>query len=156
MRFLTQVAGGPSSLVNRMVLDSFGTLSINGNLGVGTNTPNNRLAVVGNIAASGTITGGVGAPDVAENITATEPEIEAADVVAADPRGGERVVRSRRPYDTSVLGVISTRPGFLTNAQPVGVEGSRPRDSTQRALALAGRVPVKVTLEGGPSIPVIC
>ncbi|MGE3453798.1 MAG: hypothetical protein AB7O24_01665 [Kofleriaceae bacterium] len=124
-----------------------------GNVGLGTLTPTNRLGVVGNIAATGTIVGGVGSPDLAENITASDATIEAADVVAADPRGGERVVRSRRAYDSTVLGVISTKPGILTNAQRSDVDASVSPDPSQRPIALAGRVPVKVTLEGGPIAP---
>jgi len=118
-----------------------------GKVGIGTNTPINSLGVIGNIAATGTVLGGVGNPDVAENITAAD-DVEAAETVAADPRGGERVLRTRHPYQTSVLGVISTKPGILTNAERADVDGGA-RDPRQRPIALAGRVPVKVTLEGG-------
>lgn len=42
-----------------------------------------------------------------------------------------------------MAGVVTTRPGVLMNADV--------QDATNLpALALAGRVPVKVTLEGGP------
>lgn len=129
------------------VVTAAGKIGINGIL-----TPNAALGVSGNIAASGTIMGGVGAPDLAENI-AGAAEVEAADVVIVDPRGGERVVRSQSPYQTSVLGVISTKPGLLTNAQASDVDSSRKPDATQRPIALAGRVPVKVTLDGGPIKP---
>jgi hypothetical protein len=128
------------------------TVTATGNVGIGVTSPNNELGVHGNIAATGTIMGGVGAPDLAENIAGT-PEVEAADVVTVDPRGGERVVRTDHAYQSSVLGVISTRPGLLTNAQASDVDNTVARDPAQRPIALAGRVPVKVTLTGGPIKP---
>lgn len=149
--------GGTSSNVSQELNNLSATMRFivhnNGNVGIGTGTPGHKLAVMGDIAASGTVMGGVGSPDLAENITAAERAVEAADVVVANPAGGESVVRSRRAYETSVLGVISTRPGMLINAQRADVEAGHPRDPRQLPLALAGRVPVKVTLEGGPIRP---
>ncbi|HEY1064300.1 MAG TPA: FG-GAP-like repeat-containing protein [Candidatus Saccharimonadales bacterium] len=98
----------------------------------------------GNLRVKGAITGGVGSPDYAENITVSDPMIEAADVVSMDPGKKESVVRSSVPYDDTAVGVISTSPGFVTNAS----ESEEP-DETQRPLALSGRVPVKVTDENG-------
>lgn len=128
------------------------TVTASGKMGFGVVAPNNALGVLGSIAATGTIVGGVGSPDLAENISASS-EIEAADVVVGDPGGGERVIRSQHPYQSSVLGVISTSPGFLTNAQAADFNADVPRDPTQRPIALVGRVPVKVTLDGGPIQP---
>jgi hypothetical protein len=48
---------------NQAVLTYNGTLLVTGKLGVGTSTvPNNPLGVTGNVAASGTVSGGVGTP----------------------------------------------------------------------------------------------
>jgi hypothetical protein len=128
---------------DRMFIDSSGHVAI----GFPATTPiTYQLAVGGLVYAQRfDVSGG---PDVAENITATEPTIEAGDVVAADPRGGERVVKSKRPYQQSLLGVISTDPSVVANASRLNN-----LDATQRPLALAGRVPVKVTAEGGPIAP---
>jgi hypothetical protein len=133
-------------------LQRFHLLS-SGHVGIGTAVPNANLAVIGNIAASGTISPGVGAPDIAENIAVGDQAIGAGDIVVADATGRERAIRSARPYDNAVLGVISTRPAILMNPDPADVEVGSRRDPAQRALALAGRVPVKVTLEGGPIRP---
>jgi hypothetical protein len=134
---------------------TWGVLALNpngGNVGIKTTSPNHQLSVVGDIAASGMVNGGVGSPDIAENIAA-DAEVEAADVVSLATGGGERVARSRRAYDNTVLGVISTHPGVLMNPQLADVEAGHARDASQRPLALAGRVPVKVTLESGPIHP---
>jgi hypothetical protein len=106
-----------------------------------------------------------GSPDVAENIPAAAG-VEAGDVVAVDPDHDERVVLSSRPHQTDVLGVISTDPGHLLNSRQIDDAdaprfGGPPPDAStlhaptlprsfDRPLTLCGRVPVKVTLEGGP------
>ncbi|MBI4669613.1 MAG: hypothetical protein HY747_10620, partial [Elusimicrobia bacterium] len=125
-------------------------LVIWGKLGVGVGVANAKIAVIGGVAASEAIKGGVGAPDVAENILATDEMIEAADIVVADPKNPERIIKSSRPYQRGILGIISTKPGILTNADAGDIDGSIEKDKRQRPLALAGRVPVKVTLENGP------
>jgi hypothetical protein len=133
---------------------AFGALALNpngGNVGIGTTAPLEALGVVGDIVASGSVKGG-GSPDLAENIAA-DAEVEAADVVSLATGGGERVTRSRRAYDNTVLGVISTHPGVLMNGAIGDVEAGHARDASQRPIALAGRVPVKVTLESGPIRP---
>jgi hypothetical protein len=84
--------------------------------------------------------------DLAEFVVGSV-SLDAGDVVVVDPNHDERVIPCEKPYDTSVLGVISSQPGFLlrgpTGASDVGLSGGEP-------LALAGRVPCKVTLENGP------
>ncbi|WP_437275939.1 hypothetical protein WME90_32450 [Sorangium sp. So ce375] len=81
--------------------------------------------------------------DLAEKFDRHDPSLEPGDVVVADPEVPERLIRSSAPEQTTILGVISEKPGFL-----LGVSWEDPKNPT--ALALAGRVPVKVTLEGGP------
>ena len=107
-----------------------------------------NVDAAGNLRVKGFITGGVGNPDYAENITVSDPTIEAADVVSMDPSHPEHVVKSSTPYDSTALGVISTSPGFVTNASEPDSD-----DTTQRPLALSGRVPVKVTDENGAILP---
>lgn len=111
-------------------------------------TCNNALGVSGNIVASGSITS-LGTPDIAETIGATS-DVEAADVVSADPVKTEGVMKSSRAYDPTVLGVISDgSSAFLVNAHAhmneSGLNG--------KPLVLAGRVPVKVTNKNGAIHP---
>jgi hypothetical protein len=81
--------------------------------------------------------------DLAEKFDKHDPTLEPGDVVVADPSTPERLIRSSAPYERTLLGVISEKPGFL-----LGVAWEDPINPV--ALGLAGRVPVKVTLEGGP------
>ena len=109
----------------------------------------------GNFTAKGTVAGN-GSPDLAEYIQAA-PEVSAGDVVVADEEptraagpGGERIMvgRAAEPYEPGMLGVISDGSStFLIGSHLHGVDaGSYPG----QPLVLAGRVPVKVDLEGGP------
>lgn len=104
-----------------------------------------NLWSAGNISAAGTVQGGIGSPDYAENITTSDDSIGAADVVAMDPSVAGNIVKAATPYDSKILGVVSTNPGFLTNASSLD-EASAP---DQRPLALSGRVPVKVSTVNG-------
>ncbi|MFO7935351.1 MAG: hypothetical protein R6U78_14880 [Bacteroidales bacterium] len=93
--------------------------------------------------------------DVAEYIYDTHGNTEAGDVLVADPENRESVVRSQQPYQTSVLGVVSTDPHMVMGMDLVVDEEtgeSIPGVSATR-LALTGRVPVKVTDENGPIQP---
>ena len=123
--------------------------STNSRVCINMSSCNNALAVTGNIAATGTITGGVGSPDYAENITVSDPTISGGDLVSMDPNNPEHVIKSSGLNDPYLLGVISTHPGFVTNGQLSDVTSSSTPDGSQVPLALAGRVPVKVSLENG-------
>ncbi len=84
--------------------------------------------------ASGWATGSY---DFAEMFPSTD-ELEPGDVVSF-AQENESVRKSTTPYDLATAGIVSTRPGFLAGENR---EGDFP-------VALAGRVPTKVTLEGG-------
>jgi len=81
--------------------------------------------------------------DLAERFANHEEGLEPGDVLAVDPRAPERLVRSRSAQQDDLVGVVSERPGFV-----LGVPWEDPDAGIP--LALAGRVPVKVNLEGGP------
>jgi hypothetical protein len=88
-----------------------------------------------------------GAADVAERINASE-WVEAGNVVEIDPEHPGFFRKSTGAYSTRVGGIISTSPGVVLG-QRANPE-SDPWDDTRPVLAIAGRVPVKVTTENGP------
>ncbi|MFB6245518.1 MAG: hypothetical protein ABEJ03_04190 [Candidatus Nanohaloarchaea archaeon] len=79
---------------------------------------------------------GTGA-DLAE-IYSSPQELEKGDVVAINTRKEDSVVRSSERYQETVAGVVSTNPGQTLNWNEDGYP-----------IALAGKVPVKVTEENG-------
>ncbi len=101
-----------------------------------------RVSNVGNVTADGTFTGG--GADFAELLPARQP-LAPGEVVAIAADG--KLTRSSEPYQTSLLGVVSTQPGFLGDFyRDLPEEGKVP-------LAVVGVVPVKVCDEGGPIRP---
>jgi hypothetical protein len=74
--------------------------------------------------------------------------------VANDPESGDVLVigrdgqltRSTEPYQTSVVGVYSTRPSYVGGARNLGKDDYAP-------LAIMGIVPCKVSAENGAIIP---
>jgi hypothetical protein len=108
---------------------------------------NSTLGVTGTIKATSTITAST-TPDLAETIPAA-PDVTAADVVMADPLHTERVVKTAGSYEGGALGVISDgTSSFMINSY-----GGDSDELTGKPLVLAGRVPVKVTMEGGQVKP---
>ena len=94
----------------------------------------------GEITIGGTINGKK--MDLAENYY-SDAELEPGDVVSFDP-SEDRIVLSSQPVEHFVCGVISTAPGFVLNSDSAGQSGK------WYPVALAGRVPCKVTDENGP------
>ncbi len=85
------------------------------------------------------------AADFAEMLPATQAEVlEPGDVLVIGPDG--ELTRSSEAYQPTVVGIYSTRPSYLGNAQFAGVDGYAP-------LAVVGVVPVKVSAENGPIQP---
>jgi len=106
------------------------------------------LGVAGSIGASGSITAST-TPDLSETIPAA-PDVETADVVSADPGNTEAVIKSQKAYDSTAVGVISDgTSSFMINSHA----NSESAGLTGKPLVLAGRVPVKVTGEGGAIKP---
>ena len=81
---------------------------------------------------------GAGYSDIAEHMPAAT-DVTAGDVVVIDPDNDERVIKSYQANDPTVAGVISTDPALLIG-----------QADSPSPLALAGRVPVKVSAENGP------
>jgi len=99
----------------------------------------------GNATIAGTLTTNAGNFDVAEDYPTKDHSIEAGDIVAVDKDNAGHVQKSNGVYDKTVLGVYSEKPGFRLseNGGAFGTDTAVP-------VALAGRVPVKVTTENGP------
>lgn len=94
----------------------------------------------------GTVTGGA---DLAEVVPISGREPAPGDVVEIDPEHPSHFRLAATPHSALVAGVISTEPGVLLNAK--SADESLPPEGP--ALALAGRVPVKVTNENGAIAP---
>jgi hypothetical protein len=74
--------------------------------------------------------------------------VEPGDVVVVDPDNNERVIKSNKPYDATVLGVICDgSSSFLINSNAKNIDNEK---LTGKPLVLVGRVTVKVCDENGP------
>jgi hypothetical protein len=105
-----------------------------GYVGVGTTSPSQKLHVIGNIAASGSISAYY--QDVAEWVPVGRELAAGTVVVAID---GGVVDASLTPYDTAVVGVVSPQPGII-----LGEPGP-----DKALIAQSGRVRVKVDASSG-------
>lgn len=129
------------------------------NIGIGTTSPVSKLTVVGSgcfstgpgaTVACGTTDGVIyytsastGNYDVAETYQISDPSIEPGDIVALDPMAPLRLIKATP--GSHVMGVISTDPGLNLGGADASI-----LETDSRPVALSGRVPVKVSLEGGP------
>ena len=93
--------------------------------------------------------------DVAEIYQSSE-NVEPGDVLVADLTGDKLVKKSNGAYDKAIIGVVSTSPGLLLgiNGQDVALGGetgeySASADPKLPAVALSGKVPIKVSTENG-------
>jgi hypothetical protein len=85
-----------------------------------------------------TLSGGF---DVAEEYQTNDTSIESGDVIVLDPSNPGFITKSSTPYQSSVMGIVTTNPGLTLGDETVG---------TWRKIALNGHVPVKVSTENGP------
>ena len=81
--------------------------------------------------------------DLAENYYTKDAAIGAGDIVSADPTLPAGAKKSSSAYDSSILGIVSTKPGAVLD-DGIGLNQGR-----QIPVALSGRVPLKVTTENG-------
>ncbi len=124
----------------------------NSRVGINTSTPASTFVVAANCANPGG--GNLTCTDYAELYPASE-DVTAGDVVAIDTLSSEATVRlSTSSYDSNLLGVISTNPAMVIEGNSVQfMNGDYHNDPRHPAVALAGRVPVKVTNENGNIMP---
>ncbi len=132
----------------------------NGYLCVDNNDTCTGASTAGTVYAVGTYTTGA---DVAENYPTRDTSLEAGDVVMADGTSPIYVKKANGstslPSDAlgllpspgekgtqgNILGIISTKPGVLLN----GYKSEDFKTASSVPVALAGRVPVKISAENG-------
>ena len=132
---------GSGGATNYGLYSAAGVNYFNGNVGIGTTAPTKPLDVVGDINASGTITGGnvkAKYQDIAEWVESSQP-LTAGTVVILDPAKANQVIASTQSYDSRVAGVISLQPGVTLGE---GGEG-------RVLVATTGRVRMKVDASKG-------
>lgn len=140
--------GATGAGVNAAATGSNGTglvaASVTGNIIIGqsgaSSTNKFRVDNSGNVHAASYIVGGA---DVAEFVGSGD-RLEPGDVVEIDVRHAGMFRKASTAYGTNVAGVISTAPGVTMNSPNSAVKAN-----TGPQLALAGRVPVKVTAANG-------
>lgn len=91
-----------------------------------------------------TVTGGAGA-DLAEVYFSLDTTLEGGDLVVVDPELPKiGFKKSSSSYDSTLLGIVSTQPGLV-----IGDDSTPSKTAKPVQLALAGRVPVKVSTING-------
>ncbi len=152
-----ELASSASTTIARF-LDN-GTGYFAGSIGIGTTSPASTLSVVGSGCFSvgagvasikcGTTAGNIyytaantGNYDVAEKYATKDSTLVPGDIIAFDPANPLHIVKAGEGLRP--VGIVSTNPGLtLGGADPAA------QNAQSRAVALSGRVPVKVNLEGG-------
>jgi hypothetical protein len=102
-----------------------------------------RINHAGEVYADGSFH--AGGADFAELVPARQPGLEPGDVVALDVNG--RLMRCFRERQASVMGVVSTKPGYQSDLW-------KNVDRSEKVpLAVSGIVPVKASAVNGPIRP---
>ncbi|MDO8576433.1 MAG: DUF5011 domain-containing protein, partial [bacterium] len=130
-----------------------------GNVGIGTTSPASLLTVVGGgacfsgsgatVACGNTAgnlyyrTANTGTYDIAENYPTFDESITRSTIVALDTQHPGAVVVATSSNNT--FGVVSTDPGMVLGGADASMRGQK-----MVPVALSGRVPVRVNLDGGP------
>ena len=130
----------PGAFMVRQVGGYYGLFvdqNTNGNVGIGTTAPADKLHVAGNIRVDGNINAKY--QDLAEWVPSTQ-KLAAGTVVVLDKSATNHVHASTRAYDTKVAGVISLQPGISLGE---GGEG-------KVLVATTGRVKIKVDATRAP------
>ncbi len=99
---------------------------------------------------------GSGAPangcvDYAEDMPTTDTTISAGDIISINSEdGGDfAVVKSNKGYDDQALGIVSTNPGIVLGDSVRQGDFAKKHVEGKVPVALAGRVPVKISFENG-------
>ncbi|MCB0189485.1 MAG: hypothetical protein KDE31_34675, partial [Caldilineaceae bacterium] len=91
--------------------------------------------------------------DIAETF-ATDERMEPGELVVFIPedRAFPAVQRTTRPYESTIVGVVSTKPGLVFDQGETILAGETDNliTAAKAVVAMVGRVPTKFTLENGP------
>jgi hypothetical protein len=109
----------------------------NGNVGIGTVNPSNKLHVAGSITVDGNINAKY--QDLAEWVESSQ-QLPPGTVVVLDSSRSNQVVAATQAYDSRVAGVISLQPGITLGERGEG----------RVLVATTGRVKLKVDATNGP------
>jgi len=109
-----------------------------------------RLKDNGDWSVDGTLTSG--GADYAEliDVEGAEASYEPGDVLVISDEVDRAVELSTEAYSSRVIGVYSTKPGFLGSTRTVEESLAVTGDDGAIEVAIAGIVPVKVSAENGP------
>lgn len=124
------------------------------NVCIGTTSPSTQLHCTGQITMDGA-SGTDHVLDVAEVIPVAE-EVEEGDVVSIDATTAKyQFVRSAKPNDPLVIGVVSSTQKGNKSIPAMFIGNSKQREADNpgqkyKYLTIAGQVAVKVCLEGDP------
>jgi hypothetical protein len=86
--------------------------------------------------------------DLAEIYFTEDKYMGQGNIVSVEPNYNKGVVQTSKEYQNDILGVISTKPGIV-----IGNNTKAEGDKRAVILALAGRVPTKVSIENGAIEP---
>ncbi len=139
---LTQGGNGASFTVSFSMIDSPETTGFTQYILCGKTDTANSPNTVTAIYMTATEVRPAGA-DLAELYATNDASIGFGDVVAIDPLLRLGVKKATTPYDTGMLGVVSTNPGQLLSDNEIAT-------GTVAAVALVGRAPVRVSRKNGP------
>ena len=118
-------------------------------VGSGADSDTNNVLTVGTACAA---TGDNSCVDVAEFFAASEP-VDRGDIVMLDENASSTVKKGTNQNPANVIGVVSSDPAVLLEGNSVGImAGGYRLNPLKPAIALAGRVPVKVSTESGPIV----
>ena len=87
--------------------------------------------------------------DYAELYSASEAVEQGSLVSIDDSKEDLYVKQTRKSYDGSVIGIVSTSPAMVIEGSAVQVMSNYVHNPLRPAIAMAGRVPVKVSTENG-------